>query len=408
MVNIKKTEDCVGCGACMQRCPTRCIVMLEDEQGFLYPKIDNERCKNCGVCEKVCPVINQANSQKPTKVYAAWHKDNEIRFNSSSGGIFYALAKQVIDENGVVFGASFNDDWEVVHICVETIDDLQKLQGSKYVQSKIEESYSCAEKFLNSGRKVMFVGTPCQIIGLHRFLSKNYGAQLLKVDLVCHGTPSPLFWRNYLSYKTHTYSESQQLLSTNCNGYRIKNINFRDKRFGWNKFGFTIHFTDIKNSKISDLQSSEKDSELFEPMTSNLYMKSFLSDLNLRPSCFACPARGGKSLSDLTLSDYWGVKQKYPSLYDRKGVSLIMENSYNGSMALKSCEQIHLTSVPYNDGIIGNPAIYKNPIKPKEYDVFWQIFWKDGICGVKQFFDAQRPNLIIRCLNKVLRRIKFT
>lgn len=170
---------------------------MEDNEGFLYPYVDVSSCVDCGLCEKVCPVINQGEAKQADKVYAAINPDDNIRLRSSSGGVFSMLAERIILENGVVFGARFDDNWEVIHDSCETIEGLAAFSGSKYVQSKIGNCFSRTEKYLKEGRKVLFSGTPCQIAGLHKFLRKDYD-NLLTVDVVCHGVPSPAVWRAYL------------------------------------------------------------------------------------------------------------------------------------------------------------------------------------------------------------------
>lgn len=244
MIEILRKEDCVGCNACVQRCPKSCISMHEDEQGFLYPVVNADLCINCHLCEKVCPVINQAEPRKPLQTYAAKNRDSEVKRNSSSGGIFYALAEMIISEGGVVFGAKFNDDWEVVHAYAETLEGIKAFQGSKYVQSGIGETFTQAEQFLKAGRRVMFTGTPCQIAGLKHFLRKDYGSQLLTVDVVCHGVPSPLVWREYLKYITRpkgaSAGKNTDFESTlkDIEIRDISRISFRDKRISWEKYGF--------------------------------------------------------------------------------------------------------------------------------------------------------------------------
>lgn len=201
MIDIKEKKECCGCNACAQRCPKSCITMREDSEGFLYPEVDKEICIDCGICEKVCPVMYQGNKRKPLAVYAVKHKNNEIRLSSSSGGVFTALAESVIDEGGVVFGAKFDDNWCVVHSYSETKEGLAAFRGSKYLQSRIGDSFKKVECFLKANRKVLFSGTPCQIAGLKRFLRKEYD-NLLTVDFVCHGVPSPGVWREYLNEET--------------------------------------------------------------------------------------------------------------------------------------------------------------------------------------------------------------
>lgn len=197
MISINDKKDCCGCAACVQRCPKQCITLHEDNEGFLYPQVDESLCIDCGLCEKVCPVINQADERTPLGVYAAKNPNESVRMQSSSGGVFTMLAERIIDEDGVVFGACFDERWEVVHSYVETKEALAKFRGSKYVQSKIGSTYQQVEGFLKSGRKVLFSGTPCQIAGLKKYLRKEYD-NLLAVDFICHGVPSPGVFRTYL------------------------------------------------------------------------------------------------------------------------------------------------------------------------------------------------------------------
>ena len=214
MIIIEKNQQCCGCSSCEQKCPQKCIRMIEDEQGFLYPYVNEKECIKCGLCKKVCPMINPCKLHDPIASYAAWHDDEQIRNTSSSGGVFTALAERIIDVGGVVFGARFNDDWEVIHDYTETIYGLKAFRGSKYVQSKIGDSYIKAESFLKQNRKVLFTGTPCQIAGLKSYLHKDYN-NLLSVEVICHGAPSPLVWRDYIRYINNIYSKETTLHSKN-------------------------------------------------------------------------------------------------------------------------------------------------------------------------------------------------
>lgn len=198
MINIIEKKDCCGCSACVQRCPQQCISLEEDEEGFLYPIINEAACIDCGLCEKVCPVLHSGDAHKPLKVFAAKNNNEKIRVESSSGGVFTVLAELVIDEGGVVFGAKFGEHWDVIHDYTETKEGLAAFRGSKYVQSRIGDCFNKAKSFLVQGRKVLFSGTPCQISGLKRFLGKEYDS-LLTVDFICHGVPSPKVWRMYLN-----------------------------------------------------------------------------------------------------------------------------------------------------------------------------------------------------------------
>ena len=197
MIHIIDKHDCCGCSACVQKCPKQCISMREDDEGFLYPHVDEAECIGCGLCEAVWPLLNVGEPVDANKVLAAKNRDDGERMASSSGGVFIALAKDVIRRGGVVFGAVFDERWEVKHTYAETLDGVRRMMGSKYVQSRVESSFRDAEKFLRAGREVMFVGMPCQIAGLRGYLHKDYDG-LLAVELLCHGAPSPGVWRKHL------------------------------------------------------------------------------------------------------------------------------------------------------------------------------------------------------------------
>lgn len=203
MIHITDKKNCCGCSACVQRCPKQCIRLEEDTEGFLYPKVDEETCIKCGLCEKVCPILNQADKLPVQEVLAVKNPDDEERMNSSSGGVFLPLAREVINQGGVVFGAVYDESWEVRHVYAEKIEDVYPMMGSKYLQSKIENSFKDAERFLKQGREVLFVGSPCQIAGLRTYLRNKQYPNLLAVDFLCHGVPSPGVWRRYLA---ETYS----------------------------------------------------------------------------------------------------------------------------------------------------------------------------------------------------------
>ncbi len=415
MINIQRKEDCVGCNACVQRCPKQCISMSEDEQGFLYPHVDVSKCIECGLCEKVCPVINQYDAKTPEKVYAAWNTDDAVRLSSSSGGIFYALAKRIIEEGGVVFGARFNDKWEVIHAYSETLDGIKAFQGSKYVQSKIGQSYLNAERFLKSERKVLFSGTPCQIVGLKRFLRKDYEGLLLTVDVVCHGVPSPGIWKEYLNSITrpkgaskntesHPYPKSVDGMSS------IEDISFRDKRLGWEKYGIAIRYAPPKGGQNSESQSaiSKRDNtaEIFESHREDLYMQGFLKDLYLRPSCYTCPAKCGKSHSDITLADFWGIRNHYPNLYSEKGVSLVLINSKLGTYCLNNMA-FDAHQVSYEVALRGNRSIERSSVKPKICEPFWYHYKKEKLSAISWALLKLKPSLLKHYYNRFLHIVGF-
>ncbi len=315
MINITEKSNCCGCSACVQRCPKQCITLKEDEEGFLYPQIDKNECIECNLCEKVCPL----------KVLAVKNRNEEERLASSSGGVFIALAKYVISHGGVVFGVVFDEKWEVKHTYTETIEGIRPMMESKYLQSRIENTFSEAEQFLKQGRKVMFTGTPCQITGLKKYLRKKY-SNLLAVDFLCHGVPSPGVWRKYLNelpIPANTVQQSDNALSERNIFSVITDIEFRNKTLnGWKKFNFIIRkspsLTDGNSILLSSIHSK------------NSYMRGFLSDLYLRPSCYQCKCKNGTSHSDLTIADYWGINKLMPEFDDDKGVGLVLLNTKQG------------------------------------------------------------------------------
>lgn len=412
MIDIRDKKDCVGCAGCVQVCPKQCISFNEDLQGFRYPEVDLNLCIHCNLCEKVCPVINQAEPQVPKIVYAAGNSDEEIKEQSSSGGVFHALARQVIDEGGVVFGARFNEEWEIVHGYAEDLDGIKAFQTSKYVQSYIGESFRNAEGFLKEGRKVLFSGTPCQIAALNRYLKKDYGTQLIRVDIVCHGVPSPRIWRDYLDTLLRQVGARKNFQSTpNDKMPIITRINFRNKKLGWREYGFSVNAVVHKDRIINDSQSTSIQNEeqelFFEPHYENLFMRGFLSDLYLRPSCYDCPAKKGKSHADITLADFWGIQKWYPEYFSEGCVSLLLVKTEIGQEILHSLDSVCLKDAVYKTALRGNPAIEKDAVKPKQYDSFWESYQKTGISAITDTLNSMRPTFIEQ-MKRVIHRIAGT
>lgn len=377
MINIKNKQDCCGCSACAQRCPKQCIAMAEDEEGFLYPKVDISKCIDCHLCEKVCPVINQDEPRTPLNVYAAKNQNDQIRLDSSSGGIFTILAEQVINAGGVVFGACWDEEWNVKHDYAECLDNLSKFRSSKYLQSIIGDNYFKAEQFLKAGRTVLFTGTPCQIAGLKHFLRKDYD-NLLAVEVICHSVPSPGIWQRYLEERLQTLKWSKS---------DIKHISFRNKKTGWKCYSFII---ENKNGNVfSELGSK------------NAFMRGFLADLYTRPSCQACPSKQLKSGSDITLGDFWGIDSLMPEIDDDKGVSAIIINTEKGRKALHSVNNLIPSS--WADMCVNNPALVKsaNVSENKEH-----FFLKDELSFEKKIHIlCKRPFSLRQTISRILRKL---
>lgn len=347
MIKITDKQKCCGCSACAQRCPKGCISMQQDAEGFFYPKVDTSVCIDCHLCERVCPVINQSVERKPLRTFAAKSLIDDVRIQSSSGGLFTLLAEHTIEQGGIVLGVRWDEEWNVRHDYTETKEELVKFRSSKYVQSIIGDSYLKAEKFLKEGREVMFSGTPCQIAGLKHFLRKEYD-NLLTVEVICHSVPSADVWQQYLSEK---------LQSLKWDKSYIRHISFRDKRTGWKGYSFTIE---------------NKKSEVYTELASkNSFMRGFLADLYTRPSCRACPAKQLRSGSDITLGDFWGIETLMPKIDDNRGVSAVLANTEKGCKALNDL-QMQMYPLSYEELIKRNPALIRSVAEPKNRVEFFK------------------------------------
>ena len=381
MINILAKSKCCGCSACLHICPKHSITFKEDQEGFLYPNVDKSTCIECGLCEKVCPVLNQDQERKPLQVYAAKHTDDEIRMKSSSGGIFTLLAEHIIDKGGVVFGARFNENWEVVHDYTETKEGLAPFRGSKYVQSNIGNSYKQVEKFLKAGREVMFTGTPCQVAGLKKYLRKDY-ENLLTVDFVCHGVPSPMVWRKYLEEEIYSY-----------NNVVITGINFREKSISWKNFSFIVEFTKTEDA-------GEQKKVFSSVFYDNSYMNAFLSNLGLRPSCYACLAKSGKSGADITIGDFWGIDLIDSYLSDDIGVSLVVVNNLAALSIIETC---NFTEEEYCDVLKYNPALVNSANVHPQSELFLNSLKVIGVARAYKLCSS--TNILCRIIRKIYQMI---
>lgn len=407
MITIINKHNCCGCGACVQICPKKCISMSADNEGFLYPHVNDAMCIDCSLCEKVCPIINQNEPREPLAVYAAKNTNEEIRLKSSSGGIFTLLAEQVIADSGVVFGARFNENWEVIHDYTETVEGLEAFRGSKYVQSIIGDNFKIAKQFLNDGRKVLFSGTPCQIAGLNKFLRKEYD-NLLTVEVVCHGVPSPMVWRDYLDYKRTMCAAGKNTVSSSLNELPvITGISFRDKTHGWKKYGFKICYAASKAVENSVSKSANTANCEITPFNDDLFMKGFLKNIYLRPSCYHCAARQGKSGADISIADYWGIQSIHPEIDDDKGTGLVLINTKQGANYFNSiANQINSLTSNYNNAIMQNPCIVKSVKEPKKRHQFWQNYPISKINCIEVVCDLMTPSPIVVFAKRVIGKIK--
>lgn len=378
MIKIEDKSKCTGCFACASICPKNCITMERDEEGFLYPRVQNG-CVSCGLCTKACPLITPKKEKNQIgRAIGAINKDEKIRLQSSSGGIFTLIAEKIIDNGGVVFGASFDGNFSVSHRAVFTKEDLGQFRGSKYTQSRIGNTYKEAKAYLEENRQVLFTGTPCQIGGLYAYLQKDY-ENLYTQDIICHGVPSPLVWESYLSFK-----EKEM-------GANVTEVGFRNKRFGWNRWSIKMSF--------------DNKTEYIKTLGEDLFVRAFLKDLCLRPSCYNCAFKGKERLSDITLADFWGIKNVLPEMDDDKGTSLVIINSSKGNALFDSVSaQIEYKETDIDKALVYNPAAIKSAARVQNREKFMDAIKREGF-GKEGCKYLKKP-FLARVKSKIKRLIK--
>ena len=347
-------SECTGCGACVSICPVQAISMKMDEEGFLYPSVDGSKCIGCDLCEKRCPVGKPLQEHKQ-QIYGVQHKDEQVRSVSSSGGVFTALARNMLERGGVVFGASFDESLRVEHIGAFDETEIAGMRGSKYVQSDAADAVANAKSLLERGIPVLFSGTPCQIAGVKAAIGKKHADLLLTVDFVCHGVPSPGVFASYLKELEHKH------------GKRVTGYSFRDKRLGWKDFSAVATFEDGTES-VGQQRT--------EP-----FLYGFLQNLYLRPACVQCEAlRGSRRMADITMADLWGAQDVCPEKDDDKGLSLVFVNTKAGMQAFEACKgQMESFPIRSTDALLRfNPGIVHTASAHNKRDAFFAHYAKHG------------------------------
>lgn len=346
---LHEKYECSGCSACVNICPVNAICMESDSEGFLYPHIDDKSCVNCHLCNKVCSALNREKCiGNECDAFAAYTKNQYTHINSSSGGIFAEIAQLIIENRGVVFGAAFSEGYTVRHIMVDSVDNLKLLQGSKYLQSDMRDTYAQVKKMLDTERWVLFTGTPCQVEGLRNFLKRDYN-QLITQDIVCHGVPSPLVWKKYIEWKEANAHST------------VSSVNFREKNFGWKKFSLCVALSN--------------GTEYRRKFNEDLFMKGFLSNIYLRPSCYQCRFRSVHRISDFTLADFWGIQHVCPEMEHPDGTSLIWLNSDKAKAIWGEVkEKLIYKKVDLNEAIRYNTAAVSSIQLPMVRTRFFELF----------------------------------
>lgn len=344
-MNVCSKNDCTGCGICSIVCPVNAIKMRTDVLGFLYPSIDEALCKSCGLCESMCHVLSPQNASsgktKKPLIYAGWHKTQDIRMNSTSGGAFTAFAEEVIRQDGCVVGAAYDDDYNVYHTVAHQIDDLEKLRGSKYVQSSMHQIISEIQGYLEKGKTVLFTGTPCQVAAISKFFSRRkWNGQLLTIDIVCHGVGSPVVFQKYLDE-----------VITQRNSNKPIEFRFRDKEKSWRNPSVCAVYEDGRQYRMNGL---------IDPM-----FVGFNRDVFLRESCYQCRYTKLERISDITISDFWGYigDEEFPD--DDRGISMIMINTEKGRFLFEAAQH-SLTTVQQtvDDAMRGQACLQRPTVRP--------------------------------------------
>lgn len=358
-------EHCTGCRACEQICPKNCIDMQSDKDGFLYPQIHTDACVNCRLCEKICPIGQDIRQDLPTpRVFAAYLRDQKRLQKSASGGMFPALAESILRQGGTVYGCAWNADMKAEAIRIDSFKQMERIQGSKYVESDTGHTFSQVKKDLKEGRTVLYTGTPCQIAGLCSFLRDQNTAKLLTADLICHGVPSITFFQDYLR---------------TLHGKSVVDFQFRDKTTqGW---GFQIQYRYQKGGCCRTVR---------KPDSLSAYYHFFLKGMPYRKSCYTCKYANCTRPGDFTIGDFWGIQNFYPDVPTKQGVSVLLLNSQKAQDYFEKIKESlifwesDLQKVTASNGQLLSPTRLT-----AQRDQLLNIWHKSGFKGVYHMFDKE-------------------
>lgn len=364
-IEITDKELCCGCTACKCICPKNAIEMIQDEEGFLYPKVNKEECIECGKCKDVCPVRNSKEIEKNKHAYIFQHKNDNIRQESTSGGAFTAIAEYILNRNGIVYGVVFDKEYNVIHLGIENKRELYRFRNSKYVQSNPLNTFKEIKYNLEKNRFVCFSGTSCQVEGLKKYLGKEY-ERLILVDIVCRAVPSPLVWKKYLNLRQKEYNN-------------ISKIIFRDKYYGYKYSNLSIYNKDNNEKK-----------EYHSGIETDPYLRAFFSNICDRPSCYECKFKKGNRESDITLWDCFEVEKYNKKLDDDKGTTRILTNSIKGNEIVKEIGKENiLEEITYEQATKGFLAMFKSVKNNARRNEF---FSDVSILGDSNLFEKYFPN----------------
>lgn len=380
MIQIKDKSDCCGCTACASICPKDAITMEPDTLGFKYPKVDLSKCIDCGLCEKVCAFndsYDKSLNLKEPEIYAVRHKDMHEIETSRSGAAFIAISDFVLENGGIVYGVGYKEHFKVTHKRATTKWERNEFKGSKYVQSDLDGIFRQVKEDLKQGNTVLFSGTPCQTAGLNSYIGKKLRENLVLVDIVCHGVPSPYIWRDYLAYVENKYKS------------KVVRVDFRDKsRIGWS--GHIESFVFDNGNKIE----------------SKIYTDLFYQHIMLRPSCGYCHYTNFNRPSDFTIADYWGWERINPNFNkDDKGVSLVLINTRKGIDLFRNVLET-LDKIQTNLEICLQPNLKKPSILNPQWKKFVRDYKRKGFVYVMyKYREENRIYNLCKFLNRIKRKM---
>lgn len=381
MIQVEDKHDCCGCTACASICGRNAIVMQPDEEGFLYPVCDLSRCIDCHLCELACPIITRDSKQSdtlPLKVYALRNKNAEVLRGSSSGGAFAAMVENILSQGGIIYGAEYNEQHVVVHRGETTSDGAIRFRGSKYVQSNINGVYNEIRQHLLSGRLVLFSGTPCQVEGLKCFFRKPY-ENLLTVDILCHGVPSPQIFADYIRF-INKYSLG-----------RLKGLFMKDKTFGWGYQNTRLFF-----------QSGRSE---FNTPLSNLWNNIYYDHIVNRPSCHKCRFTNLHRSGDLTIGDFWGIEKYHKEFHSSMGVSLLMTNTNKGNIFWEQIKS-EFEYIESNMDECIQPVLQYSRLETSDRISFWEEYKKQGFDKtIRRRYHITHVAFLKNCLSQIINDI---
>lgn len=382
MIDKLDYSKCVLCKACSNICPNKCITFEEEHDTFLYPKIDYKECVECNLCEKVCPVSSKKETFESEKnVSIVKSKNEETRKESSSGGFFFEVGKDVLNQSGIVYGVKITENFDITFDNAGDEKKLEQFRKSKYVQADMKNTYIDIKEKLNKGREVLFSGCPCQVAALKKYLRKDYD-NLICVDFICHGVPSENIFKGYISMLEKKYKS------------KIKEISFRNKRKGWSNSSISVKF--------------ENGNEYSEEWIYDAYMIGFLKNVFLKKSCYKCEFKNLKSRSDITIGDFWGAEVFLPQIDDDKGLSVIIRNTLKGEKIFKKVsDSLNIYDIDFKSATKYNQHLFNSAVYNENRESFFDDVKKIGIeNSIKKYCEMSKYKVLKGKIRRKLGKIK--